>query len=520
MSVTKTFTVTVANPGSGNRYYIDGVLQETVNLIEGNTYRFDQSDGTNDGHPFKFSTTSNGTHNGGSEYTTGVTINGTPGQAGSYTEIAVAIGAPQLYYYCQYHSGMGGQANTVDSSVIRVLTVTVANPGVGNRYYIDGVLQETVNLAEGYTYRFDQSAGSNGGHPFKFSTTSNGTHSGGSEYTTGVTYNGTPGNPGAYTQIAVAASAPQLYYYCQYHSGMGGQANTVLSNTWGVLQWGQNKWSDQDSIEVTLSGLSVTSSLGTLLPFNETGWGRDTWGFENWGESAIDVILTGLSATCSVGALTTEIKPGWGTLDWGENGWGTVDSAVFNLTGLSATASVGTLIAKDVVGLPALSTTSAVGSLTVISNHTLVLPALSLTSSPGLLEVDDHSVGLSGLSATSAVGNILPADVMGLTGLSAETEVGAITISSNPVVDITGQSASTSLGSLTISNITGIALTGQSASTSLGTLTTTQLSIASLVGLGQVATSAVGEVIVLGYQDIDIIGNTSYSAVNKTNGAI
>ena len=122
---------------------------------------------------------------------------------------------------------------------IRTFTVTVANPGSGNRYYIDGVLQETVNLAEGYTYRFDQSAGSNGGHPFKFSTTSNGTHSGGSEYTTGVTYNGTPGNPGAYTQIAVAASAPQLYYYCQYHSGMGGQANTVDSNTWGVIKWNE-----------------------------------------------------------------------------------------------------------------------------------------------------------------------------------------------------------------------------------------------------------------------------------------
>ena len=36
-------------------------------------------------------------------------------------------------------------------SVIRTFTVTVANPGAGNRYYIDGNLQETVNLAEGYT---------------------------------------------------------------------------------------------------------------------------------------------------------------------------------------------------------------------------------------------------------------------------------------------------------------------------------------------------------------------------------
>ena len=62
-------------------------------------------------------------------------------------------------------------------------------------------------------------------------------------------------------------------------------------------------------------------------------------------------------------------------------------------------------------------------------------------------------------------------------------------------------------------------LSGQSASTALGTLTTVQVTNASLVGLGQVATSTVGELIPLGYQDIDIIGNTSYTAVNKTNGA-
>ena len=201
-----------------------------------------------------------------------------------------------------------------------------------------------------------------------------------------------------------------------------------------------------------------------------------------------------ISAKTSLG-IPTElivIKRGWGTLKWGQNGWGSVESAVFNLTGLSATASVGTLIAKDVVGLPALSATSAIGSLTVFSDHTLVLPALSLTSSPGLLSVDDHSVGLSGQSAQTEVGSITPADVMGITGLLAETEVGAITISSNPVVDITGQSASTSLGSLTIDNITPALLAGQSASTSLGTLTTTQLSIASLNGLGLTAITSVG----------------------------
>ena len=94
MSVTQTFTVTVANPGSGNRYYIDGVLQDTVTLIEGKTYRFDQSDSSNGSHPLRFSTTSDGTHNSGTEYTTGVTTNGTPGSSGAYTEITVANSAP------------------------------------------------------------------------------------------------------------------------------------------------------------------------------------------------------------------------------------------------------------------------------------------------------------------------------------------------------------------------------------------------------------------------------------------
>ncbi len=111
-----TYTVTVASGtnsyGTGNKYYIGGSVSPTLSLNEGNSYRFDQSDSSNSSHPFRFSTTANGSHGGGSEYTTGVTTSGTPGSAGAYTQITVASGAPTLYYYCTNHSGMGGQANT------------------------------------------------------------------------------------------------------------------------------------------------------------------------------------------------------------------------------------------------------------------------------------------------------------------------------------------------------------------------------------------------------------------------
>jgi hypothetical protein len=114
-----TVAVTVSNPGAGNRYYIDGSLQQTVEIKPSVTYRFDQSDSSNSGHPLRFSTASDGTHSGGSEFTDGVTTVGTPGSAGAYTQVKLEQDAPVvLYYYCTNHSGMGGKA------VVRVTDLT------------------------------------------------------------------------------------------------------------------------------------------------------------------------------------------------------------------------------------------------------------------------------------------------------------------------------------------------------------------------------------------------------------
>ena len=122
-SITKTFTVTVSGKtqdhrysgGSINGYYLDEIESPFLTLTPGRTYRFDQADSSNAGHPLRFYLEADKT----TAYTTDVTTNGTPGSSGAYTEIIVTDTTPTvLHYQCSSHDYMGSAVQTNSNTIV------------------------------------------------------------------------------------------------------------------------------------------------------------------------------------------------------------------------------------------------------------------------------------------------------------------------------------------------------------------------------------------------------------------
>jgi hypothetical protein len=102
--------------------------------------------------------------------------------------------------------------------------------GSSSGYKIDGTFSPTLELVPGNTYKFTQEDSSNSGHPLRFYYEADKTTS----FTTGVTTSGTPGNSGAYTQIVVSDTTPQvLHYQCSSHGYMGNQVVIGTRNLTG-----------------------------------------------------------------------------------------------------------------------------------------------------------------------------------------------------------------------------------------------------------------------------------------------
>ena len=246
----------------------------------------------------------------------------------------------------------------------KIYTVTVASGnlyggGTGNVFYLDGVRNSTgpgkVSWISNSTIRFDQSEGTNDGHPLFFAD--NSANPSGTIKSTGVTYylDGVS-DASTYSTLSSFNSATTRYieitpnsesdffYFCYTHGiGMGGQVD-ITQDTWSALSWSQGDYGAQNDQSPIPSSQVISTASGTATTTEEinVGWGARTWGFTDWG--AAGNLVTGQTMTMAnnfAGVnVTTTVGLGWGRGRWGEQVWGEPNEAA-SLTGQAMSSALG-----------------------------------------------------------------------------------------------------------------------------------------------------------------------------------
>ena len=268
-----------------------------------------------------------------------------------------------------------------------------------------------------------------------------------------------------------------------------------MANTWNQsgTTWGQNTYGTQTQVIISITGVQATSSVGSVEAVNKEGWGRQSYGNSGWGVDYA-VLPTGLQATSALGGLglafgasTEPIAGQEAETDLGS--LTTIQLTNVALTGLQAQSELGSFDnAGTLVGwgrngfgeepwgdsfnklaqLSGVSAASSIGSLTLDLTSVTIPTGQSSTSSVGLPTLNLTSVITpTGQSATTNVGSLIPEIGVPLTGVSATSQLGGI-ILSELTISLTGQQAASAVGGLTVG--IGVPLTGVSTTSSVGSL--------------------------------------------------
>ena len=353
--------------------------------------------------------------------------------------------------------------------VTKVVSKTAAHPyngsGSSSGYTIDGLESPYLLLVPGNTYKFDQADSSNSGHPLRFYLEADKT----TAYTTGVTTNGTPGASGAYTQIVVAATTPQvLYYQCSAHAYMGSASysvsDAIADGKVGTAQLAANAvTSTKIAANSVDSSELVTGSIDTIhigdLQVTSAKIANNTIATGNIADNAVDA-----TKIASNSILTRHIDDNQVTADQ-------IADATITTTQIAANTIATANVADNAID------GTKIASNSILTRH-----------------IDDNQIGIDQLNVTDGTnGQVLTTDGAGSLSFSTVSGGGSAS-NSFETIAIAGQSnvvADSSTDTLTLAAGTGITLT-TNASTDTITITGTTGLSANSVTATEIATGAVG----------------------------
>ena len=154
---TITITVTVATKtashphhgsGSSSAYFLNGIESPHFHMVPGNTYKFDQADSSNSGHPLRFYYEADKT----TGYSTGVTTSGTPGSSGAHTTIVPTDATPMvLHYQCSAHGYMGGRSDYATRNFTGFDTDDLTE-GSTNLYFTNARARSAISVSGDLSY--------------------------------------------------------------------------------------------------------------------------------------------------------------------------------------------------------------------------------------------------------------------------------------------------------------------------------------------------------------------------------
>ena len=134
-----TYTITVQAVAAGNRYFINGIQQQTLTLIPGTAYTINQDDASNAPHPLLLSTSlvNNQVYSTGVVYyldgavvTYSAYISGFAAASARKITVTLPVGVPSLNYICYYHLNMGSNVSSGNIAIAVGDTYTVTVDGL------------------------------------------------------------------------------------------------------------------------------------------------------------------------------------------------------------------------------------------------------------------------------------------------------------------------------------------------------------------------------------------------------
>ena len=329
--------------------------------------------------------------------------------------------------------------------VVKVVTKTTAHPnhgnGSSNGYTVQGLEGPFLALIPGNTYKFDQSDNSNSGHPFRFYLDA----AKATAYTTGVTTSGSAGNSGAYVQIAVTTSTPQvLYYQCSAHGLMGSAAyvasDAIAANAVGTSQIAQNSIT---SSEIPNNSIGATQISAAVLAAKQDNLGNNSITAAMISQNTVGISELNVSDGSNGQVLTTD---GSGTLSFAAPSSGTVTETfkTISISGQDDVVADGATDTLTLVGGSGmtLTTNASNDTITFVSSASGIADDAVTTS-----KIADLNVTSAKLAANSVTAAKIATDAVGASEIAAN----AVGISELNVSDGSNGQVLTTNGSGTLS---------------------------------------------------------------------